>query len=95
MSSRWNRLTQCAVSLFAPREEREASGGAACHGSSWRRSASVIAGGPAPLIAAALFAEFKSGYVIAAYILVCAIISLVATSMLKDYTNKDISREYH
>ena len=57
--------------------------------------ASVIAGGPAPLIAAALFAEFKSGYAISAYILVCAIISLIATAMLKDYTNKDISREYH
>jgi MFS family permease len=57
--------------------------------------ASVIAGGPAPLIAAALFAEFESGYAIAAYILVCAIISLIATAMLKDYTNKDISREYH
>ena len=28
-------------------------------------------------------------------VLVCAIISMVATSMLKDYTNKDISREYH
>jgi hypothetical protein len=45
--------------------------------------------------AAALFAEFESGYAIAAYILVCAIISLIATAMLKDYTNKDISREYH
>ena len=57
--------------------------------------ASLIAGGPAPLIAAALYAQFKSGYAIAAYILVCAIISLIATAMLKDYTNKDISKEYH
>ena len=57
--------------------------------------ASVIAGGPAPLIAAALFTKYKSGYAIAAYILVCSIISLIATAMLKDYTNKDISREYH
>ncbi len=57
--------------------------------------ASVIAGGPAPLIAAALFANFGSGYAIAAYILVCSIISLVATAMLKDYTNRDISSEYH
>jgi MFS family permease len=57
--------------------------------------ASVIAGGPAPLIAAALFAKYKSGYAIAAYILVCSIISLIATARLKDYTNKDISREYH
>jgi MFS family permease len=57
--------------------------------------ASVIAGGPAPLIAAALFAKYKSGYAIAGYILVCSIISLIATEKLKDYTNKDISGEYH
>jgi MFS family permease len=56
--------------------------------------ASIIAGGPAPLIAAALFAQYRSGYAIACYILFCAILSLIATSMLKDYTNKDISREY-
>jgi MFS family permease len=57
--------------------------------------ASIIAGGPAPLIAAWLFAQYGSGYAIAAYILFCAILSLVATSMLKDYTNQDISQEYH
>ena len=56
--------------------------------------ASVIAGGPAPLIAAALYAYYQSGYAIAVFILACAIISLVATSMLKDYTNRDISQEY-
>ncbi|HXF18162.1 MAG TPA: MFS transporter, partial [Burkholderiales bacterium] len=56
--------------------------------------ASIIAGGPAPLIAAALFAHYHSGYAIAAYIAACAIISLLATAMLRDYTNKDISREY-
>ena len=50
--------------------------------------------GPAPLIAAALFARFGSGYAIAAYIAVCATVSLIATAMLKDYTNKDISKEY-
>ena len=57
--------------------------------------ASVIAGGPAPLIAAALFARYHSGYAIAAYILVCALLSIVSTAMLADYTNKDISRERH
>jgi len=56
--------------------------------------ASVIAGGPAPLIATALFAHYHSGYAIAGYILVCSIISAVAAAMLKDYTNKDISAEY-
>ena len=56
--------------------------------------ASVIAGGQAPLIAAWLFAEYQSGYAIAAYILVCAVISLIATALMKDYTGKDIDGEY-
>src|SRR5579863_3450715 len=56
--------------------------------------ASVIAGGPAPLIATWLFATYKSGYAIAVYILACAALSLIAASKLGDYTNKDISREY-
>src|SRR5690242_4780239 len=56
--------------------------------------ASIIAGGPAPLIATALFAAFHSGYAIALYILACAVISFVATALLPDYTNRDVSREY-
>ena len=56
--------------------------------------ASVIAGGPAPLIAAWLFAQYGSGYAIAAYIPLCSILSFLATAMLKDYTNRDISQEY-
>ncbi|MCK9920078.1 MHS family MFS transporter [Microbacteriaceae bacterium K1510] len=56
--------------------------------------ASVIAGGPAPLIATALFARYQSGNAIAIYIAVCAVISLVAAAMMPDYTGKDISAEY-
>src|SRR5258708_5930232 len=52
---------------------------------------SLIAGGPAPLIAAALVSRYHSATPIAIFILACAIISLLATSMLKDNTNKDIS----
>jgi len=37
--------------------------------------ASVVAGGPAPLIATALFAATGSGYSVALYILFCAIVS--------------------
>jgi MFS family permease len=55
---------------------------------------SVIAGGPAPLIATALFAAYQSGYVVALYILFCAIVSITATSFLPDYTNRDISQEH-
>src|SRR5215475_9018094 len=53
--------------------------------------ASIIAGGPAPFIAAALFAAYHSGYAIACYILGCGVISIVATALLKDHTNKDIN----
>jgi MFS family permease len=56
--------------------------------------ASVIAGGPAPLVAAWLFAEYKSGYAIAGYVFLCAVLSIIAAALLTDYTNRDISKEY-
>jgi len=56
--------------------------------------ASVIAGGPAPLIAAWLFQQYGSGYAIAVFIAGCGIISLIALSFMKDYTGEDIALEY-
>jgi metabolite-proton symporter len=56
--------------------------------------ASVIAGGPAPLIATLLFARYQSGYAIAVFILACCVISLAAAATMKDYTHQDISEEY-
>jgi metabolite-proton symporter len=56
--------------------------------------ASVIAGGPAPLIATWLYGEYNSSYAIAIYILVCAVVTLIATALMKDYTGKDIEGEY-
>jgi MFS family permease len=56
--------------------------------------ASLIAGGPSPLIATWLFATYKSGYAIAIYIAACAVISLVSAAFMPDYTGKDISAEY-
>jgi MFS family permease len=53
--------------------------------------ASIIAGGPAPLIATWLFATYHSGYAISCYIAVLAVISFIATLMMPDYTGKDIS----
>ena len=53
--------------------------------------ASIIAGGPAPIIATALFGAYHSGYAIAVYIAAMAVISLIATAMMPDYTGKDIS----
>ena len=57
--------------------------------------ASIIAGGPSPFIATALLAAFHTSQPIALYILACAVIGITATSLLTDYTGKDISAEYH
>jgi metabolite-proton symporter len=56
--------------------------------------ASIIAGGPAPIIAALLFKNYGSGYAIAIFIAACAVISLVSAAFMPDYTGKDISKEY-
>jgi MFS family permease len=56
--------------------------------------ASIIAGGPAPIIATWLFATYKTGYAIAIFIAACAVISAVATAFMPDYTGQDISAEY-
>jgi metabolite-proton symporter len=56
--------------------------------------ASVIAGGPAPLIAAWLFGAYHTPYAIAGYIAVCSIITLIATALMTDRTGMNITREY-
>jgi metabolite-proton symporter len=55
--------------------------------------ASVIAGGPAPLIATYLYGSFHSAASIAVYIAICAVISLVATALMTDYTGRDINAD--
>jgi MFS family permease len=52
---------------------------------------SLIAGGPAPLIASSLMSYYRSATPIAVFIFGCTIITLLATAMLKDNTNEDIS----
>jgi metabolite-proton symporter len=56
--------------------------------------ASVIAGGPAPLIATWLLVTYGSSWAIAFYILACAVLSLIATAFMKDYTGKDLEVEH-
>jgi metabolite-proton symporter len=56
--------------------------------------ASVIAGGPAPLIATWLYKTYQTPTAIAIYIAICAAITVVATVLMTDYTGKDISGEY-
>src|ERR687885_1510522 len=55
---------------------------------------SIIAGGPAPLIATALFAAYRSSTPVAVYILVTAVISLIATLMMPERSRQDISVEH-
>jgi MFS family permease len=55
--------------------------------------ASIIAGGPAPFISTWLFASYHSTIPIGIYITICAVISIVATLLLPDYTNKEIALE--
>jgi MFS family permease len=56
--------------------------------------ASIIAGGPAPLVATWLFSIYKTGTAVATYMAICAAIAFVAVSLMKDYSGKDISQEY-
>ena len=53
--------------------------------------ASVVAGGPAALVATFLIHEFGTGYAVAVYIAVSAVITLAACAALKDYSRADIS----
>ena len=56
--------------------------------------ASIIAGGPAPLIAAWLLATYKSAPPVALYVAICALIGFVAALLMTEYSSKDISAEY-
>jgi hypothetical protein len=50
--------------------------------------------GPAPFISTWLFATYKSTVPIGIYISICAVISIAATLLLRDHTNKDIALEH-
>ena len=53
--------------------------------------ASVVAGGPAALVATYLIHTFGTGYAVSAYILVASLITLGACAALKDYSRSDIA----
>ena len=56
--------------------------------------ASLIAGGPAPLIATALLARYHSSTPIAIYIVACAVVGLIAVMFLPDRSRVDHRVEY-
>ncbi|MGH3424686.1 MAG: hypothetical protein ACRDO8_08160, partial [Nocardioidaceae bacterium] len=52
---------------------------------------SVIAGGPAALIATWLIHQFGTAYAVSVYIFLSAVITLAACAMLTDYSRANIS----
>lgn len=54
---------------------------------------SIIAGGPTALIATWLIHQFGTGYAVSVYILISAVITLVALKFLKDRSRSDITDE--
>ncbi|MBO0813054.1 MAG: MHS family MFS transporter [Microlunatus sp.] len=52
--------------------------------------ASIVAGGPAALIATALIGGFKTGYAISVYILFCAVVTIIAVVLLPDKSQVDL-----
>jgi MFS family permease len=83
----WGPLAALTAEAFTPRLRYSGS-------SLGFQFASVIAGGPAPIIATSLFATYQSGYAISIYIAACAVVSLIAAAFMPDYTGKDVSLEY-
>jgi hypothetical protein len=55
---------------------------------------SIVIASFTPLVATTLFVTYKSGYAVAMYIAGCAVVSLVATALMPDYTGRDISIKY-
>ena len=55
---------------------------------------STLAAYAAPLIATALFGAYKTGMVIAVYILACAVVTVIAVSFMRERARVDISQEY-
>ncbi|MDQ6687964.1 MAG: MHS family MFS transporter [Actinomycetota bacterium] len=53
--------------------------------------ASVVAGGPAALVATYLIHQFGTGYAVSVYIFISALITLAACAMLQDFSRSDIS----
>ena len=53
--------------------------------------ASIVAGGPAALVATWLIHTFHSGYAVAVYMLLSALITLAAAAALRDHSSSDIS----
>jgi MFS family permease len=83
----WGPLAALAAECFTPRLRYSGA-------SIGFQLAAVFAGGPAPMIATAILAATGSGQMIALYILICAIVSIVATALLPSSRGRDFARDH-
>jgi MFS family permease len=83
----WGPLAALTAECFTPRLRYSGA-------SIGFQLAAVFAGGPAPLIATAIFAATRSGQAIALYIFACAVVSFVATALLPSLRDRDFARDY-
>jgi len=83
----WGPLAALTAEVFSPRLRYSGA-------SIGFQLAAVFAGGPAPLVATALLAATGSGYVIAVYIFLCAVVSVVTTLLLPDAKKLDFARDH-
>ncbi len=58
------------------------------------QAASIIAGGPAPIVATFLVSRFHSSLAVSIYVALCAAVSVLATLGLRDNRARDITKEY-
>jgi len=58
------------------------------------QAASIVAGGPAPLVATYLIGRFHSSLAVSIYLGLCAVVSVLATLGLRDNRARDITTEY-
>lgn len=63
------------------------------HAMHYGPQASIIAGGPAALIATWLIHQFGTGYAVSVYMLVSAVITLIALKFLADCSRSDITKD--
>jgi MFS family permease len=56
--------------------------------------ASVFAGGPAPLLATWMLHTWDSSIPIGIYIVLCAVVTLIATALLPDGGRRKVAREF-
>jgi hypothetical protein len=55
--------------------------------------ASIVAGGLAPLIAVALYTGFGTGYAVAVYVFLSALITIVAVGSYSETRQRDLSSD--